>query len=482
MRFQIFLGVASIAAAVWPTFPPTLTPREFTTVVNGTVAEDIAVIPAGWVYMVGTTTDPNYPTTPDAFDRTCGTDGACNPIPGRFGGLLPIADIVLTVVDSSGRIRYSTFLGGAQLDGIPRIAVSPDGSVWITGQTFSSAFEGFTGSCPGHFFFVARFQKTLKKLDELHCYQWEFAPMDTDVDAQGRLWVLGSTYTFNLATPNAYQRQLAGTSDLLLARFTAGQQAPQYATYLGGSWPEYASALAISPSGAIAVTGETLSNDFPVVRAFKSARLETSPVYGDAIVAVLDPSGQFLQFSTYWGGSRYEAGRGVVFDASGNLYVMGDTRSDDMPVTAGAVRPRCQAEGGFTCSDAFIAKFSSTGSLVASTFFGGIGTDYSRGVQATSDGRVIVVGGTQSRDFPVVNASPSPRPPFVNAEQTYVSVLDDSLTRLMQSGFAGNQQFLPNGGLLALRDRFEFVAAQVTPASGLRSGIIGTYVRAMRLP
>ena len=46
----------------------------------------IAVTPkGGWVYIVGSTTAPDYPTTPGAFDRTCGTDGACNPVQGRFG-------------------------------------------------------------------------------------------------------------------------------------------------------------------------------------------------------------------------------------------------------------------------------------------------------------------------------------------------------------------------------------------------------------
>jgi hypothetical protein len=92
---------------------PPLTPQPYTSVISGTYAQDIAVSPKGrWLFMVGSTTDPNYPVTADAYDRTCGSDGQCNPIQGRFG-IERVGDVVFTVLDSAGQIRYSTFLGGS---------------------------------------------------------------------------------------------------------------------------------------------------------------------------------------------------------------------------------------------------------------------------------------------------------------------------------------------------------------------------------
>jgi hypothetical protein len=269
---------------------------------------------------------------------------------------------------------------------------------------------------------------------------------------------------------------------MFLARFAAGEATPQYATYLGGRSLDTAAALAIAPSGAVAITGRTSSQDFPVVRAVKSALRESSPVDGDAVVALLDPAGQLLQFSTYWGGSRDEAGSGIALDTIGNVYVTGYARSADMLATAGAYDPGCGTDGACNGSfDAFITKFGPTGAVLASTFFGGSEFDGGRAVQLTAGGNLVVLGTTQSRDFPLVDASPSPRTPGINSEHTYLAVFDDGLTALVRSEFVVDQQFLPNVAVLAVRDGFGFVAGQVTPLTGMPSGI-GTYVRAMRLP
>lgn len=474
---------------LWPVFllalaglqlgPGAFVPREFAAVVPGTVAQDIDVTPkAGWVYIVGTTTSPDYPTTPDAFDRTCGTDGDCNPFVGRFGGIERQADVVLTFIDSAGQIRYSTFLGGAGRDDSPVISVGRDGTVWLAGATRSPTFDGHAGDCAGTFW-VARFDPTMRRLQELRCYPWELPPAAAAIDGQGRFWVVGSTTTPGAATAGAYQPQLAGSNDAFVARFAEGQAAPQYATYIGGRASDRGSALAVSPGGAVVVTGRTNSQEFPVVRAVKGALLETSLTLGDAFVAVLDPTGRFLQFSTYWGGSRDDAGSGVAMDAAGNIYVTGQTRSAEMPSTTGAYQARCDPAG--TCFDAFVTKFSADGTLLASTFLGGTALDLGREVHVMADGRVVVLGTTQSPDFEVLEPSPIPRLPGVNAEHTFLTVFDSGLSRLLRSGYVGDRETIPNVGTLAVRDEFAFVAGQARDLTGGSTGA-RTYLRAYRIP
>jgi len=164
------------------------------------------------------------------------------------------------------------------------------------------------------------------------------------------------------------------------------------------------------------------------------------------------------------------------------VFVTGATRSGDMPVTAGVFDTRCGGDGACNGSfDAFIAKFSATGSLLASTFLGGRDLDMGRAIAITRSGRIGALGTTQSADFPVTEPSGSSRTPGVNVEHTYLALFDDSLTTQMRAMFIADQQYVPNVGVLTARQGFAYVAGQVTQSTGMASGF-GTYVRAVPLP
>lgn len=455
-------------------------PQEYSRVVGGTVAQDIAVLQkAGWVYVVGSATSATYPITSDAYDQTCGTDGNCNVVQGRFGPL-PLADVVLTVFDAAGQMRYSTFLGGSGQDDTPRIAVAPDGTVWLAGQTTSTNFEHQTIGCPGAVW-IARFEYTLRALQAFQCIAG-VTLADLALDAQGNLWVLGTTGISGLPTRNALQPNLAGQLDLFIAQLVPGETTPRLATYIGGRGLDAAGSLAITASGSIAIVGATSSQDFPLVHAVKQTMTD-SIVNRDAVVLVLDRSGQFLQFSTYWGGTRDEAAEGVASDVEGNVYVTGHARSPEMPVTEGAIDTRCGSDGACDGSfDAFVAKFSPTGALLASTFYGGRALDLGRRVVIRPGGQVVIVGTSQSPDFPLIDAVASRRwTPGINFEHPFLAVLDDRLQRVTRSAFVLDEQYLPNVALLGASSGFAYVTGQVSPGTGLASGI-GTYLRATRLP
>lgn len=336
---------------MWPSASAqSLTRQAYSTFIPGTVAQDLVVSPKGsWVYIVGTTTSPGYPVTANAFDRTCGTDGDCNAFQGRFG-IERRADVVLTVLDAAGQIQYSTFLGGAGTDDNPRLAIAPNGTLWIAGQTSSPTFENHPAAgCGG--LFIARFAFTLDRIEQLQCIS---GPTLTDIalDSEGDLWLLAIA-SGPLQTRNALQPNHAGQLDMFLARIVPGEAAPRMATHIGGSGLDIPHALAVTPGGSIAVVGATNSQNFPVVRPLHPS-LSTSVVNGDAVVLVLDRSGTFLQFSTYLGGSSDDAANGVAVDGAGNVYATGQTRSPDMLVTEGAAAGRCGSASG--CFDGFVTK------------------------------------------------------------------------------------------------------------------------------
>jgi hypothetical protein len=99
---------------------------------------------------------------------------------------------------------------------------------------------------------------------------------------------------------------------------------------------------------------------------------------------VIDP---ILVYSTYLGGSGFDAGVGIAVDASGNAYVTGQTGSTNFPTTPGAF----QTTYGGGSFDAFITKLNPTGTaLVYSTYLGGSGDDFGTGIAVDESGNAYV--------------------------------------------------------------------------------------------
>ena len=102
----------------------------------------------------------------------------------------------------------------------------------------------------------------------------------------------------------------------------------------------------------------------------------------------------------------------MAVDAQNNIYVTGVTLSSNFPVTAGAAQgtfkgvPRDVNGVTMVPADAFVAKFSSQGALVYSTFLGGAQMDAGMAIAVDGPGNAYVAGGTLSTDFPVTASAP----------------------------------------------------------------------------
>src|SRR5204862_8069872 len=139
------------------------------------------------------------------------------------------------------------------------------------------------------------------------------------------------------------------------------------------------------------VAGVTESNDFPTMNPLQTDLAGDKDVF----IAKLNPSGNALIYSTYLGGSESDQAFDIAVDAGGNVYVVGQTNSDDF-ITADALQT--DKKGGIF--DAFIAKLNSSGQLIYSTYLGGSDSDTALGVAADGDGNAYLVGLTFSTDFP----------------------------------------------------------------------------------
>lgn len=115
---------------------------------------------------------------------------------------------------------------------------------------------------------------------------------------------------------------------------------------------------------------------------------------------------------------------------AGNAYVTGHTDSFDFP-TVNAVQPGYGGGPG----DAFVTELDVAGStLVYSTFLGGTSTDWGRGVAVDAFGHAVIVGGTFSSDFPVVNAL---QPSFRGGTDAFVTKLSPTGATPVYSTYLG---------------------------------------------
>lgn len=302
---------------------------------------------------------------------------------------------------------YSTYLGGSGLDAGHGIAVDAAGNAYVTGRTSSMDFPvvepfqlapgGGRSQGGSSEVFVAKLNAAGTRLiysTYLGGNQGDEGN-DIAVDAAGNAYVAGITGSSDFPMSSPLQDKLGGgTIDTFVAKLNAAGNALVYSTYLGGSSPDSARAIAVDAAGNVYVTGHTHEN-FPTANALQPAfRGGTAFFGGDAFVAKLNPDGSGLVYSTYLGGTNEDIGLDIAVDSNGNAYVVGDTRSADF-ITQSSL----QAFGGD--QDAFVVKLNATGSaLVYATYVGGSSFERGMGIAVDAQGSAYVTGFTNSTDFP----------------------------------------------------------------------------------
>jgi hypothetical protein len=227
----------------------------------------------------------------------------------------------------------------------------------------------------------------------------------------GRLYMVGQTDTqFFTAINGAYDNNIAGVINVFLAivdTTQAGQDQLIYFSYLGGSSDDIPLAVTVDPSGVAYMTGTTTSTDFPM--AGNSLQTLGPATVTEAFVAVIDPSqygGVSLIYSTFLGGQTgAQSGNAIAVDSNDNIYVVGTTASSDFPVTANAY-----AINLYGPSDAFLTEFSESNATapIYSSFLGGENDDDGRAILIAPNGQVYVGISTDGLLFPLAGYSYNP--------------------------------------------------------------------------
>ncbi len=240
----------------------------FSTLVGGRNEESgtgIALDGAANIYICGTTTSLDFPTTAGAIqpqsppvpDNNQHTHGFVVKI-----GIDPTQGVLSTI--------YSTYLGGTAYDFPAAIVADGPGNAFVGGQTVSPDFPVTAGA----------FQTT----------------------------------NFGSGVGFITKINLAGTKML-------------YSTFLGGTGGDMLQGLALDQYGRVYATGITSSSDFPIKSAPACCRTPGGG-NADAFASALNSMGAELIYSTFLGGNSFDTGKGIGVGPLGHAFVAGITNSE----------------------------------------------------------------------------------------------------------------------------------------------------------
>jgi hypothetical protein len=427
-------------------------------------ARGIAADAQGNTYVVGTTRSADFPLM--------------GPLQPTRGGL---ADAFVAKLNARGELMYSTYLGGSGTDDAYAVAVDRDGCAYVTGRTDSPNFPLAGARQPVRRGTSDAFVAKIDPTGSVLLYSTylgggaDDAAAGIAVDAQGAVVVVGNTSSTDFpVSAQAFATTSRGSADGFVAKLDPQGQALLFSTYLGGAGYETVAGVALDSQGDVFVAGSTDSRDFPTVAAVQSSVPAGSAATSTHVfVSHLTPSGSALVFSTYLAGTGSERAKGVAVDGEGNAYVAGETNSPDFPVGTSlpGVAPLQSARRG-PADDAFIAKLSTTGTLVYSTYLGGsdsppvygatvfAGRESAGGIAVDAQGQAHIVGSTDAkRDFPTTVNAVQRRLRSVSAFDTtsfpapptdaFVSVISRDGERLIYSTYLGGE-FEDHGYAIAL--------------------------------
>lgn len=218
-------------------------------------------------------------------------------------------------------VDYLSYIGGASIDEVKGAKKAPDGSIYIYGF-----------GAPG------------------------FAPLSP--------------------ASSGLDTTVQGAKDGFVVKISE-QGSLVWGTLIGDSGSDNVVDIAFGLNGELYIAGEAAGSNFPTMPGGYDI---TNAGGADAFVARLDPANGALLNTSLIGGSSTDRALGVAVGPNGNVYVVGETLSTNIPMSGGYDN---SFNGGH---DGFLAVFNSTLSTSSfRTYLGGTGNDYAQSVVVDSN-------------------------------------------------------------------------------------------------
>ncbi len=161
-----------------------------------------------------------------------------------------------------------------------------------------------------------------------------------------------------------------------------------YGTYLGGQGADQTTTIQYTAAGVL-VGGWTEGMAFPTgTGRYQSAKSGDL----DGFIALMTKDLKRVVAYTYFGGSGADKIAHLTTDNTGNVFAVGTTTSNDLPVTSGAAVQTYRAQ-----IDAFVVKLTQNLSkLDVCTYIGGNRDELATAIAVDANGNMFVAGGTNS--------------------------------------------------------------------------------------
>jgi len=370
-------------------------------------ANGVALDSTNKIYVTGTTDSTTFPTTPGVFQTK-------NP----NGQQIAFVTKIDPTKSGAASLVYSTYLSGPTYGCTENaIAVDGSGNAYVTGNGYSDfpttagafAYDGEGVGSGG--VYVTKINPTATA-PVYSSYLGVGTANGIAVDGSGDAYVTGTTAIEDFpTTTGAYQVDYPGS---FASELNAAGSALVYSTFLNGAMESTTPTdIAIEPGCVSAcsafVTGYTAENDLPVTLAIQgyNATWVNGSQGDNAFVTELNGTGSAAVYSTYVGGSSGESSQytahspAIAANASGDAFVIGQTSSQDFPVTLTATPYR----------NTFALRIGATAAATAVVYPATLAfsTQQPVGVASTSSpATTVTLRNMGSNAMPITSITPSP--------------------------------------------------------------------------
>jgi len=245
------------------------------------------------LFIFGTSSSPNYPTTVGAYDNSF-NGGTPNNLQNGLGvNYVNGSDIVVSRLSADGTtLQASTYVGGSANDGLNSTNVNA----------------------------------TLNKL------RYNYADEvrgEIEIDANNNIYVATCTRSLDFpTTAGSFQPNYGGGAiDGCVFKLDNNLQNMIWSSYIGGEKHDAVYALAIDDSNDIYLTGGTESDS--LFTTFTALDTVFQGGRSDGFVTHIKGDGSTILHSTYIGSNTYDQSYFVDLDRAGDVYLLGQTEIQD---------------------------------------------------------------------------------------------------------------------------------------------------------
>ncbi len=313
---------------------------------------------------------------------------ASNGHQNTFGG--SNNDAYIVKFNSSGIRFWGTYYGGSSSDLALETAIDVSGNIYLTGTTTSStaiASGGHQNSIGGAAdAFLVKFNSSGARL-----WGTYYGGSGTEgnggaitTDAVGNIYLAGNTTSTSAIAIGGHQNFTGGGNDAFLVKFNSSGTR-LWGTFYGGVSEDMGLSTACDASGNVYLAGYAYS---PASISF-GGHQNTIGGGADAFIVKFNSSG-LRQWGSYYGGTSDEYGYSVSVNASGNVFLAGQTASSSAIASSGYQNTY---GGGI---DAFLVNFNLSGTRIWGTYYGGSGSEYGGSTIVDGSSNMYLSGSTYS--------------------------------------------------------------------------------------